>query len=243
MEGNNNNNNQENNQGNAGVNDNNQQQQQQNNNNNNQSQQQSGKVYTENQIEALVQARIAQQQQNNQNNSNSNLLAKFGFKDEKEAESAFKALKKWQDSQKTDEQLAAEKAQEKDAELEQAKKRAEIADAKVEALKVGCKPENVDDVISLAVAKKSPDGDIKTVIDELKKKYPTMFNVDQQDEGNNNGRGTNKAGQYGTGGNVGNIGKNNGGSGDGNNNNLSSIGQRLAASRKISNKKGSFFSR
>lgn len=76
-------------------------------------------------------------------------------------------------SQKTDEQKAAEQSKA----LVEAQNKAALSEAKAEAMMMGVQPQFVDDAVTLAMAKmKNEDGsDIKTVLGELKTKYPVWF--------------------------------------------------------------------
>lgn len=84
------------------------------------------------------------------------------------------AFRKWQDSQKTAEQLSQEKITAAENGKTEAVKRAEAAEAKCTAYSKGVKPEAVDDVIALAMAKVSDSKTIEQAIDEVVKKYPSF---------------------------------------------------------------------
>lgn len=159
------------------------------------------------------------------------LLKELGYKDEKQAKAASSSYNAWLESQKSAEQKSAEKDSENEKAILEAQAKADAAEAKVEALMLGCKPGNVDDVIALAMAKKTDDGDFKTIVGELKKKYPDMFSKSSDDEEKEEKK---TAGQKGTGGNVSAKSK------DKKSDEKQSLGARLAASRrgnKDSNKK------
>lgn len=76
-------------------------------------------------------------------------------------------------SQKTDEQKAAEQSKA----LVEAQNKAALSEAKAEAMMMGVQPQFVEDAVTLAMAKmKNEDSsDIKTVLGELKTKYPVWF--------------------------------------------------------------------
>lgn len=105
---------------------------------------------------------------------------------------AVDAVKAYIDSQKTDDDKAAEK----DTEVREANRRAQIAEAKAEAMTMGVKPQYVDDLITLVLSKKSDDSelDLKTAIGEFKAKYPVWFGK-SDDEDDDKG----KTGKKGTG--------------------------------------------
>lgn len=109
----------------------------------------------------------------------------------------------------------------------EAEQKAAIAEAKVEAMKMGVKPQFVDDAVTLAIAKMNDDegADLKSTLGEFKSKYSIWFVEGDDDESHK--------GKHGTGSSVNPRGS---GSKDGNENGL---GKRLAARRKPG-KKGGF---
>lgn len=121
--------------------------------------------------------------------------------------------------------LAAQKANEEppvapSSELIEAQHRADIAEAKAEAMMLGASPQYVDDIVTLATAKLDSAGetDFKAVLESIKTKYPVWFGQKDDDS---------KPGHRGTGSTLPSYsGNNKGGSGE------LSLGQRLAASKK-----------
>ena len=85
-----------------------------------------------------------------------------------------KAFKAWQDSQKTAEQLSAEKVTAAENGKAEAEKRAEAAEAKCAAFSKGVSAEAVDDVIALAAAKVGDNKTMEQAIDEVLAKYPSF---------------------------------------------------------------------
>lgn len=134
---------------------------------------------------------------------------------------SFMSAKKQSGSTDDDDASAASQADnEKVAELEH---RAKIAEAKAEAMMLGVKPQFVDDVVTLAAAHLAEQGEgaeFKTVIGELKSKYPLWFGTDEDDK--------NAAGKSGTGSSI------NSDSGSNGSKKEEGIGKRLAAQRKPS---------
>lgn len=115
---------------------------------------------------------------------------------------------------------ASQANDEKVAELEH---RAKVAEAKAEAMMLGVKPQFVDDVVTLAAAHLAEQGEgaeFKSVIGELKSKYPLWFGTDEDDK--------NAAGKSGTGSSINPDSGSNGSKKD------EGIGKRLAAQRKPS---------
>lgn len=116
--------------------------------------------------------------------------------------------------------------------------RAQLAEAKVEALKMGAQPAFVDDVVALAMSKMKEGSDLATVIGEIKSKYSIMFEPKADDDKAKGETGAaGKVGQKGTGSSI------KGGSGAGaKDNEQGNLGARLAAQRKSRSAKKSFWS-
>ena len=145
-------------------------------------------------------------------------------------------------SQKTDEQKADEQVKQ----LAEAERKATLSEAKAEAMMIGVQPQFVDDAVTLALAKMSNEegADIKTVLGELKTKYPVWFGkaAGQDDEDDAGQKGTKKSekksvGQRGTGSS---IKTSSGKDKDGEEKNL---GARLAAKRRTQSNHKSLWSR
>lgn len=197
----------------------------------------SGKEKEEKKEKTFTQEEVTRMMAREKKQGRAALLKELGYKDEKQAKAASSSYNAWLESQKTEEQKSAEKDSENEKAILEAQAKADAAEAKVEALMLGCNPQNVDDVIALAMAKKTEDGDFKTIVGELKKKYPDMFSKSSDDEQDDKEE-KKTAGQKGTGGNVSAKSK------DKKSDEKQSLGSRLAASRrgsKESNKK-SFWS-
>lgn len=129
-------------------------------------------------------------------------------------------IKSFIESQKTDEQKAAEAEQSSNKELEEANRKVIIAEAKAEAMMLGIKKQYVEDAVTLVIAKiENEEADAKTALGELKSKYPVWF--EKEDDKNSTGK-------KGTGSSIKSKG-NNGSKKDSEENNL---GARLAAKRK-----------
>lgn len=122
------------------------------------------------------------------------------------------------------------------ADLIEAQHRADVAEAKAEAMMLGAQPKFVDDIVTLATAKlqDSDETDFKTVVSQIKEKYPVWFG-----EGGSDNDSKNSVGSRGTGSSIGsNAGaKKDAGAGE------LSLGQRLAASKKHSKPSKSFWSK
>lgn len=139
------------------------------------------------------------------------------------------------ESQKTDEQKAAEKDAENQTKMNEAERRAQVAEAKAEAMMLGVKTQYVDDVVTLALAKMTEDSDLKTIIGEFKTKYPVWFGESEDDDKGGKDKGKGKTGQKGTGSSV-NTSKEDKGKGE-----EKGLGARLAAQRRGTGKKSSYW--
>ena len=139
------------------------------------------------------------------------------------------------ESQKTDEQKTAEKDAEAQNKMNEAEQRAQIAEAKAEAMMLGVKTQYVDDVVTLALAKMTEDSDLKTIIGEFKTKYPAWFGESEDDDKGDKNKGKDKTGQKGTGSSV-KTSKEDKGKGE-----EKGLGARLAAQRRGTGKKSSYW--
>lgn len=151
-------------------------------------------------------------------------------------------LKNLLGAMKTPEQQAQEQVSQQNIKIAEAEERAKRAEAKAEAMQLGMNPTYVDDAMVIIMSRLDDKTDVKTLVGELKTKYPVWFNDGQQnnqqqgnggqDQNQQNNKG--QTGQNGTGSSVGNTGQN------GNNKGVQGIGARLAAQRTTS-KKSSFW--
>lgn len=179
----------------------------------------SGKTFTQDQVTKMM---------TREKNQGRNAVYKELGIDPKDTK-AINMFKAFMESQKTDEQKAAEKDVENQSKMNEAEKRAQVAEAKAEAMMLGVKTQYVDDVVTLALAKMTEDSDLKTIIGEFKTKYPVWFG-ESSEEDDKNKKDKGKTGQKGTGSSVKNSDKE---KKDGENKGL---GARLAAQRKTSKK-------
>ena len=137
------------------------------------------------------------------------------------------------ESQKTEEQKAAEKESADKAKQAESEHRVAVAEAKAEAMMMGVKPQYVEDAVTLVLAKLGEDTDVKTLLGELKTKYPIWFG-ESNDEDDKGAKG--KTGQKGTGSSVKQAEKG-GKKGEAE----KGLGARLAAQRKSGAKKSSYW--
>lgn len=247
--GNNSNNNQSNNQTKNNNQNNQNQQQQSNQNNGGFSQDNNGKTYSEDELRALLDAGKV--------SAKSDLLSSLGFSDENELKDLITKVNEENEKGKSDLEKAVAEVDKIKKQLFAEQELRKLAETKLLSLKLGAKPDTVDDLVVLA---KSKLGDVEfkeenlgKVLGELKEVYPFYF-VD----GESSGSAQDMSGK-GTSGNIrGVMGKNNkdgnnsrGKSGEGNKGNSGSSGgedgekslaERLIANRK-KGKKSSYFTR
>lgn len=186
----------------------------------------SGKTFTQEQVNKMM--------TREKNQGRSAALKELGI-DPKDSK-AIAMVKALIDSQKTDEQKAAEKESENQTKVTEAEQRAQVAEAKAEAMMFGVKSQYVDDVVTLVLAKMTEDSDLKTIIGEFKTKYPVWFgeSSEEDDKNKDKGNGKSKTGQKGTGSSVKNSDKEKKDEEKG-------LGARLAAQRRGAGKKSSYW--
>lgn len=159
---------------------------------------QSGKTFTQSDVNAML--------KREKEAAKKALLKELGVED---AKTAKEGLAKYKEILEKD-QTEADKAKGALGESEKAKNAAEaraiLAEAKVEVLSAGCKPEYLDDVITLAMARVTEDKDVKTVVEDMKKdaKYAAFFGGSDGDHGTGGGSGYQRPGG---GGDPGALGK------------------------------------
>ena len=170
---------------NQNANNNNQQQQQQNQNaNQNQQnqnanqnanqqtqqnqQQQNQQPQSQNQPKMFTQEQVNAMMSNEKKQGRNSVLKELGLNEDGiQNLKALLGIKNNQQQQNTQQN-------EQIAEME---KRLAVSEAKAECMTLGVKSENVDDVVSLALAKQqTSDSDLKTIVNDLKTKYPMFFN-------------------------------------------------------------------
>lgn len=112
----------------------------------------------------------------------------------------------------------------------EAEHRAVVAEMKAEALAQGAGPQYVDDVVTLAMSKLDADdkADLKTVLGEIRAKYPTLFNDSKEKDDES-------IGSKGTGTSV------NSAQQSGEKNKGAELGTRLAAQRRSRSQKSNFW--
>ena len=189
-----------------------------------------GKDYT-NEEKTFTQAQVTRMMSKEKKQGKNSVYKELGI-DPKDTK-MIAMFKAFVNSQKSDEDVAAENKAENDAKLAEAERKALTAELKAEAMMMGVKTQYVEDIVTLAMSKMTDeDADAKVIMGEFKKKYPVWFGEGSDEDDSES------TGKKGTGSSVSNKDKNNkGGKGK-------SLGARLAAQRKQQNdsSKSSFWS-
>lgn len=145
-----------------------------------------------------------------------------------------KEIKDYLESKKTDAQKQAEAAVNENKAIEEANNRALAAEIKAEAMQAGAQTQYVDDIVILIMAKASKESelDIETAISEIKTKYSVWFTSSSEEDV----KGKKKSvGEKGTGSSV--------SSGKDKQEKGKNLGERLAANRRKSSGKKSYWSK
>lgn len=176
------------------------------------------------QNKTFTQAEVSAMMAKEKNQGRLAVLKELGVEDAKTAKEGLSKYKEYLDSQKTDlEKAQGETAAEKTARLA-AEQKAQLLENSLAAIKLGVKPDCVEDVMALATAKVSDTKSFADVMAELKTKYPSFFGEDASGSGGEANKGT--------GGNVGS--KKSAGTASG-------LGARLGAQAKTGEQKSSYF--
>lgn len=149
----------------------------------------SGKTFTQEDVNRLL--------KNEKESAKKALLKELGVEDAKSAKEGLAKYKEILDKDKTAAEKAGEDLAAETKAKQEAEKRALLAEAKVEVLSAGCKPDYLDDVITLAMTKVSDDKDLAAVVKEMKEdsKYSAFFGESDDgsgDKGTGGGSGFKK---------------------------------------------------
>lgn len=96
------------------------------------------------------------------------LLKSMGYESTDAMKAALEAHKQYEDSKKTDLQRSEDTLKETTKQLAEEQNARVIAEAKVEAMKLGVKPAFVDDVVLIAKSRVTSEKDITAVLTEMK---------------------------------------------------------------------------
>lgn len=122
------------------------------------------------------------------------LLKKLGYGDEESLNTDITEYKKYLDSQKTAQEKVQGTLDETTKQLAEEREARIVAEAKVEAMKLGVKEGLVDDVVLIAKNRVTKDKDIVAVLTEMKDNADEKIYFKSEEEGgqsNNNNAGTN----------------------------------------------------
>ena len=117
------------------------------------------------------------------------MLKKLGFANEAEASKAMKIYQAMMNSQKTEEELEAEKNKGLEGEKSEAEKRAQAAEDKLSCVMAGVRKDSIDDALAVAKLKVTDEKTLDKVLADMKKepRYVGFFkeddNVDDDEEG------------------------------------------------------------
>lgn len=138
---------------------------------------QSGKTFTQEDVNRLLKAE--------KESAKKALLKELGVEDAKSAKEGLAKYKEILDKDKSDGQKARDSLAAEIKAKSEAEKRALLAEAKVEVLSTGGRPEYLEDIITLALKKVSDDKDLAAVVKEMKEdsKYSTFFGESDSDSG------------------------------------------------------------
>lgn len=139
---------------------------------NNGDQNQDGKSGEE---KTFTQAELNKMMKAEKDSGKRSILKMLGVKDEKAAKEAMAEYNNYLESKKTKEEKDSEKLATLETQKSEAEKKAMFLENKFTAITEGVKLEAVEDVVALATLKVTDDKDFKTVIGEMKTKYPDFF--------------------------------------------------------------------
>ena len=140
---------------------------------------QSGKTFTQEDVNRLL--------KNEKESAKKALLKELGVEDAKSAKEGLAKYREILDKDKTAAEKAGEDLAAETKAKQEAEKRALLAEAKVEVLSAGCKPEYLEDVITLAMTTVSDAKDLAAVVKEMKEepKYSAFFGESDSGSGDN----------------------------------------------------------
>lgn len=188
-------------------------------------------VKTENKnVKTFTQEEVTRMMTKEKEQGRRSVLKELGIKDPVKAKEELTTYKAFLEAQKTEEQKEKDYASEILEIQREAQEKADMAEAKMQAMILGAKTDCVEDVVALAMARITDGSEFNTLIAEIKTKYPNLFNNPNEEKDET------KKGQHGTGGSIQKVIK------EEQQKNDNSLGARLAAQRKSMVKKSTYFS-
>lgn len=120
------------------------------------------------------------------------MLKKLGFANEAEASKAMKAYRAIMNSQKTEEELEAEKNKGLEGEKSEAEKRAQAAEDKLSCVMAGVRKDSIDDALAVAKLKVTDEKTLDKVLADMKKesRYAGFFKEDDGADDDEEGTGS-----------------------------------------------------
>lgn len=109
-------------------------------------------------------------------------LASFGVEDKEKLQGIVTKAKEEEDAKKSDLEKANDTLSETLKQLAAEREARVLSDAKLEAVKLGARPEMVDDLVIIAKAKVTKDKDVSTVIAEIKDSEAGKFYFANEEE-------------------------------------------------------------
>lgn len=140
------------------------------------------KSYTNEELKKMM----AKEKKQGKSAGRSELLKELGIEDADEFKKNLEAFNKFQEEQKSEAEKANDKINKVTNEKTEAEKRAQLAEAKVEAMKNGVNPEFVDDVIVIALSKQKDGEELSDIIEGMKETHKMFFETKQKDDGTGN---------------------------------------------------------
>lgn len=141
------------------------------------------KIYTQAQVNAML--------ANEKRQGKQSILRALGIKDVNEGKSKMQQQQQTNQQQLDEENQAAQLLSNARQAQVEAEQRAQAAERKLAVLKLGVRPEYVDDVVFIASGKATDSEDFDAVISGMKETHSFYFVQDNNSSQNNNGTGGN----------------------------------------------------
>lgn len=126
------------------------------------------------------------------NEGRRSVLKELGVEKIDDAKSSLQAYKEYQDAQKTSEQKANEEKQNLQNQLKAAQSEKNLAESKLALFTSGCNKDFIDEALVLVNAKISDEVTFEQAIEDVKKKFPAMFESSEISGAKGTGTGVNR---------------------------------------------------